>query len=188
MLEILSAKHLVADLTLGLGTVVHDYLRLRRSAMRALRQAGSQHMTSRGRECRTTTSSRWVLQGGAARSAPIRPASIRACTEAGIRPNWLAGISIGALNAAVIAGSPEDERVERLREFLGNDLRPCRSIGRRARTIGSAPCPSPSPSVRCRTSRGDAGAVRIGQNGFFKPRFPPPFLLAVLRRSGDQLL
>src|SRR3546814_20836241 len=37
--------------------------------------------------------------------------------EAGIRPTWLAGISIGALNAAVIAGSPESQRVERLREF-----------------------------------------------------------------------
>jgi NTE family protein len=37
--------------------------------------------------------------------------------EAGIRPNWLAGISIEALNAAIIAGSPEGERVQRLREF-----------------------------------------------------------------------
>ena len=26
MLQVLSAKHIVADLTLGLGTVVHDYL------------------------------------------------------------------------------------------------------------------------------------------------------------------
>src|SRR5882672_7912991 len=57
-----------------------------------------------------------VLQGGGALGA-YQAGVYQGLHEAGIRPNWLAGISIGALNAAVIAGSPEEKRVERLREF-----------------------------------------------------------------------
>src|SRR5262245_12009256 len=57
-----------------------------------------------------------VLQGGGALGA-YQAGVYEGLHEAGIRPNWLAGISIGALNAAIIAGSPEAERVERLREF-----------------------------------------------------------------------
>ena len=57
-----------------------------------------------------------VLQGGGALGA-YQAGVYEGLHEVGIRPNWLAGISIGALNAAIIAGSPEAERVERLREF-----------------------------------------------------------------------
>src|ERR1700736_94975 len=57
-----------------------------------------------------------VLQGGGALGA-YQAGVYEGLHEAGIRPNWLAGISIGALNAAIIAGSPEAERVGRLREF-----------------------------------------------------------------------
>src|SRR5258708_38404720 len=57
-----------------------------------------------------------VLQGGGALGA-YQAGVYEGLHEAGIRPNWLAGISIGALNAAVIAGSPETERVDRLRQF-----------------------------------------------------------------------
>ena len=57
-----------------------------------------------------------VLQGGGALGA-YQAGVYEGLHEAGIRPNWLAGISIGALNAAIIAGSPEAKRVERLREF-----------------------------------------------------------------------
>jgi hypothetical protein len=31
--------------------------------------------------------------------------------------DWVAGISIGAVNSALIAGNPPEKRVERLREF-----------------------------------------------------------------------
>src|SRR5262249_52926516 len=34
-----------------------------------------------------------------------------------IHPDWVAGISIGAINSALIAGNPPERRVERLREF-----------------------------------------------------------------------
>src|SRR5262245_64248152 len=57
-----------------------------------------------------------VLQGGGALGA-YQAGVYEGLHEAGIRPNWVAGISIGALNAAIIAGSPEPQRVDRLREF-----------------------------------------------------------------------
>src|SRR3990170_4442641 len=57
-----------------------------------------------------------VLQGGGALGA-YQAGVYEGLHEAGIRPTWLAGISIGALNTAVIAGSPESQRVDRLREF-----------------------------------------------------------------------
>jgi NTE family protein len=37
--------------------------------------------------------------------------------EAGMHVDWVAGVSIGALNAALIAGNPPGRRIERLREF-----------------------------------------------------------------------
>src|ERR1700754_472764 len=57
-----------------------------------------------------------VLQGGGALGA-YQAGVYEGMHEAGIRPTWLAGISIGALNAAIIAGSPESQRVDRLRRF-----------------------------------------------------------------------
>src|SRR5207237_10741026 len=56
-----------------------------------------------------------VLQGGGALGA-YQAGVYEGMHEAGIRPNWLAGISVGALNAAIIAGSPEGRRVQRLHE------------------------------------------------------------------------
>ena len=53
----------------------------------------------------------------AARSAPIRPAPIQALCHHDFEPEWVAGISIGAINAAIIAGNPREKRVERLKEF-----------------------------------------------------------------------
>jgi NTE family protein len=40
-----------------------------------------------------------------------------ALSEAGIHPDWVAGISIGAVNSAIIAGNPPEKRVEGLRRF-----------------------------------------------------------------------
>ena len=34
-----------------------------------------------------------------------------------VEPDWLAGISIGAINAAIIAGSPRERRIANLRDF-----------------------------------------------------------------------
>jgi NTE family protein len=38
--------------------------------------------------------------------------------EAGIHPDWIAGMSIGAINGAIIAGNPENSPIDKLREFL----------------------------------------------------------------------
>jgi NTE family protein len=57
-----------------------------------------------------------VLQGGGALGA-YQGGVYEALAEAGIHPNWIAGISIGAINAAIIAGNPPETRVDRLREF-----------------------------------------------------------------------
>ena len=57
-----------------------------------------------------------LLQGGGALGA-YQGGVYEALAEADIHPNWVAGISIGAINGAIIAGSPPNSRVERLREF-----------------------------------------------------------------------
>ncbi|WFU82491.1 DUF3734 domain-containing protein [Bradyrhizobium sp. CIAT3101] len=57
-----------------------------------------------------------LLQGGGALGA-YQGGVYEALAEAGIHPDWIAGISIGAINAAIIAGNPPDSRVDRLREF-----------------------------------------------------------------------
>lgn len=57
-----------------------------------------------------------VLQGGGALGA-YQVGVYEALHEAGIEPDWVIGTSIGAINAAIIAGSPRPERMDRLREF-----------------------------------------------------------------------
>ncbi len=57
-----------------------------------------------------------VLQGGGALGA-YQAGVFEALAEAGLEPDWIAGISIGAFNSAIIAGNPPGARVERLRQF-----------------------------------------------------------------------
>jgi NTE family protein len=57
-----------------------------------------------------------LLQGGGALGA-YQGGVYEALAEADIHPDWVAGISIGAINAAIIAGNPPNSRVERLRQF-----------------------------------------------------------------------
>ena len=57
-----------------------------------------------------------VLQGGGALGA-YQAGAYEELVEAGYLPSWVAGISIGAVNAAIIAGNPHKQRVERLRQF-----------------------------------------------------------------------
>jgi NTE family protein len=114
-----------------------------------------------------------VLQGGGALGA-YQAGVYEGLHEAGIHPTWLAGISIGALNTAIIAGSPEAQRVDRLREFW--------------ETICATPVEWPASeglaealpfAFDMRSVHNAAAAMRAlfqGQPGFFKPRFPPPYL------------
>src|SRR3954464_6974599 len=57
-----------------------------------------------------------LLQGGGALGA-YQGGVYEALAEADIHPNWIAGISIGAINAAIIAGNPPNSRIDRLRDF-----------------------------------------------------------------------
>ena len=76
----------------------------------------------------STTRSPWCCRAAAPWGLPA--GVYQGLHEAGIRPNWVAGISIGSINAAIIAGSPEDERV-----------RGCAGSGRRsAGRPASPPC------------------------------------------------
>ena len=57
-----------------------------------------------------------ILQGGGALGA-YQAGVYQALAEANLHPDWVAGISIGAINSAIIAGNPPKERVGRLRQF-----------------------------------------------------------------------
>jgi NTE family protein len=57
-----------------------------------------------------------LLQGGGALGA-YQGGVYQALAEADLHPDWVAGISIGAINSAIIAGNPPEMRVARLREF-----------------------------------------------------------------------
>lgn len=57
-----------------------------------------------------------VLQGGGALGA-YQVGVYQALHEAGIEPDWIIGTSIGAINAALIAGNTPQHRLERLTEF-----------------------------------------------------------------------
>ena len=64
-----------------------------------------------------------ILQGGGALGA-FQAGAAEALAEAGYLPDWIAGISIGALNAAILAGNPAETRIDRLRGFwerISND-------------------------------------------------------------------
>jgi NTE family protein len=57
-----------------------------------------------------------VLQGGGALGA-YQVGVYEALHEAGIEPDWMIGTSIGAINAAIIAGNKPEDRLPRLREL-----------------------------------------------------------------------
>src|SRR5215470_14561980 len=54
-----------------------------------------------------------MLQGGGALGA-YHIGAYQALAEHDLHPDWMAGISIGAINAAIIAGNRPEQRVERL--------------------------------------------------------------------------
>ncbi|ADJ22619.1 Patatin [Hyphomicrobium denitrificans ATCC 51888] len=57
-----------------------------------------------------------IFQGGGALGA-YQAGVYEALHEEGIEPDWIAGVSIGAINAAIIAGNSRARRLEKLREF-----------------------------------------------------------------------
>jgi len=114
-----------------------------------------------------------VLQGGGALGS-YQAGVYQGLHEAGILPNWFAGISIGAINAAIMAGNEPDLRVPRLAEFWETICRsaflPDAAIEERMTALaGDGP-------GRAAISAFAAGRALLGgQDGFFTPRVPPPF-------------
>src|SRR5882672_6841052 len=103
-----------------------------------------------------------VLQGGGALGS-YQAGAFQALCASGFEPEWVAGISIGAINAAIIAGNAPEKRVGRLKEFWD---------------MVSSPV-SWNPVMqgdRARSYFNETSAALIatfGVPGFFTPRFPP---------------
>lgn len=110
-----------------------------------------------------------VLQGGGALGA-YQAGVYEAMAERGVAPTWVSGISIGAINAAIIAGNPPAERVAKLKRFWeGVSDEP---LWRRMFPLGH------NGILRAMVNEVAAGGVLIGGvPGFFEPRLPPPVLL-----------
>lgn len=120
-----------------------------------------------------------VLQGGGALGA-YQAGVYEGLHAAGIRPNWLAGISIGGINAAIIAGAPVDERVGRLRGFWEAICRPTGFAGLPWGDAWAALFANAPFGFGSNQSNGQLAAFNAltrGQPGFFEPRFPPPYLV-----------
>lgn len=106
-----------------------------------------------------------VLQGGGALGA-FQAGVVESLFELGIPVTWVAGISIGAVNAAIIAGNPPDSVVERLREFW--DL-----------AVSGMPWFLVPDGGFVRESAHLAAAAWVmsfGVPGFFRPHIVPPWL------------
>jgi NTE family protein len=114
-----------------------------------------------------------VLQGGGALGA-YQAGVYQAMAEADLPPDWVAGISIGAINAAIIAGNPPEARVAQLQAFW------------EAITAPTGPWGWANDWVLDGTAFGEAGRVAMnhanallalaaGASGFFAPRIPAPY-------------
>ena len=115
-----------------------------------------------------------VLQGGGALGA-YQGGVYQAMHEADIEPNWVAGISIGAINAAIIAGNAPEDRTAALRGFWDSITAPHGGL------IGGAwdaidPPAHGTDMRRFVNSIHAAAALFQGAPGFFSPRLPPPYM------------
>jgi NTE family protein len=104
-----------------------------------------------------------LLQGGGALGA-YHGGVYEGLAAAGFAPDWIVGISIGAINAALIAGSPPERRVERLREFW-------ELVSSQAPFVMPESMDFARPTMNRMAA---ASAMFFGIPGFFTPRMPPP--------------
>ncbi len=113
-----------------------------------------------------------VLQGGGALGA-YQAGVYQGLHEAGIEPNWLTGISIGAINTAIIAGNAPKDRVAKLKTFWETICQP--AYGPPLPPALEHALFDSTESVRTMfTAMQAVSALVDGQRGFFVPRFPPP--------------
>jgi NTE family protein len=107
-----------------------------------------------------------ALQGGGGLGA-YHIGAYEALAEEGLLPDWVCGISIGAFNAAVIAGNPPEQRVAKLEGFWD--------------AISWPDVCLPAHALQLRywhNAASYAGALLFGQPNFFIPRGPVSLLAA----------
>ena len=119
-----------------------------------------------------------VLQGGGALGA-YQCGVYEALHDAGIRPDWFAGTSIGAINAAIIAGNAERDRVERLHAFWDQITGHGAATAWPLRALSQWATWLPPSNVLSKglAATSALGSLGFGQSGFFSPRSTPPMLL-----------
>jgi len=106
-----------------------------------------------------------IFQGGGALGA-YQAGVYEALHEAGIEPDWITGVSIGAINAALIAGNTREQRLDRLRMFW-------------ERITDRRPPPFAPDTDALRRASNAASAwltITLGQPGFFAPNTLSPWL------------
>jgi NTE family protein len=115
-----------------------------------------------------------LLQGGGALGS-YQGGVYQALDEANIHPDWVAGVSIGAVNSALIAGNAPSKRVEALRTFWeAVSTPPLGSFG-----VPYTPALQLPDLLHAAVNRMRAfGILMLGAPEFFKPRVPPPALFA----------
>lgn len=108
-----------------------------------------------------------LLQGGGALGA-YQAGVYEALVERGIEPTWIAGISIGSINSAIIAGNAPGDRIAKLRMFWEGVTSGNAALNGWAGLFSGA-------SARGFMNQFSASEALVnGVPGFFKPRMPPP--------------
>jgi NTE family protein len=111
-----------------------------------------------------------LLQGGGALGS-YQAGVYEALAETGLHPDWVVGISIGAINAAIIAGNAPERRVDRLREFWEEITAP--AMGFNADIVDLFGRGEAARALANQVSA--VTAVSAGTSGFFTPRVPNPW-------------
>lgn len=117
-----------------------------------------------------------LLQGGGALGS-YQAGVYQGLHEAGITPNHLSGISIGAFNTAIIAGNPPHRRIERLMEFWETICHPNFAFPHNP-YLEESLCALNDTTRQVINAWHAASTIMVGQRGFFEPRFPPPAFVA----------
>lgn len=111
-----------------------------------------------------------LLQGGGALGA-YQAGAYEALATHDYHPDWVIGVSIGAINASLIAGNAPEHRLDRLREFWNRITAPPPSL------MPPNLMPFALPFMAdIEQKLGAVNAVMFGQPGFFRPRSPSDFL------------
>ena len=106
-----------------------------------------------------------MLQGGGALGA-YQAGVYQAMHEAGVEPDWVSGVSIRAINSAIIAGNPPKKRLKQLQTFW--DLITERKIWPFT--------PDGDIFRKARNAHSCFVTTVAGQPGFFSPRLPNPWM------------